>query len=111
MTGLFYVDARLTGDYNTGSDLFPEKEQDGYALVNARLGMRGPEQRWSIELWAQNLFDTEYQQVAFNTPVPGLGHDRARPFVGSPNFATAGQLFSAFLAEPRTFGITGRFRF
>ncbi|HZG46280.1 MAG TPA: TonB-dependent receptor, partial [Allosphingosinicella sp.] len=25
--GLFYLDGRLTGDYNTGSDLFPEKEQ------------------------------------------------------------------------------------
>src|SRR5207237_8154459 len=54
---LVYADARLTGDYNTCADLFPEKEQDAYALVNARLGLRGPEQRWSIELWAQNLFD------------------------------------------------------
>src|SRR3712207_9426737 len=47
----------LTSDYNTGSDLFPEKEQDAYVLVNARIGIRGPEQRWSIEAWAQNLLD------------------------------------------------------
>jgi outer membrane receptor protein involved in Fe transport len=41
--GLFYVDARLTSDYNTGSDLFPQKRQDAYALINARLGIRGPQ--------------------------------------------------------------------
>ena len=35
---------RMTGDYNTGSDLFPQKEQDGYALVNARVGIRGPDE-------------------------------------------------------------------
>jgi outer membrane receptor protein involved in Fe transport len=113
MSLLVYADARLTGDYNTGSDLFPEKEQDAYALVNARFGIRGPEQRWSIELWAQNLFNQDYQQVAFNTPFQG-SNSRAHitsPGFGSPSFATANQLFSSFLAEPRTWGITGRFRF
>jgi outer membrane receptor protein involved in Fe transport len=110
---LVYADARLTGDYNTGSDLFPEKEQDSYALINARLGLRGPEQRWSVEFWAQNLFNQDYQQVAFNTPFQGsnsVAHITS-PGFGSPSFATANQLFSSFLAEPRTFGITGRFRF
>src|SRR3546814_2580589 len=29
LTGLVYVDGRMTSDYNTGSDLFPQKEQDG----------------------------------------------------------------------------------
>jgi iron complex outermembrane receptor protein len=113
MSLLVYADARLTGDYNTGSDLFPEKEQDSYAIVNARLGLRGPEQRWSVELWAQNLFDQDYQQVAFNTPFQGsnsVAHITT-PGFGAPGFATANQLFSSFLAEPRTYGITGRFRF
>jgi outer membrane receptor protein involved in Fe transport len=117
MRGLFYVDGRLSSDYNTGSDLFPEKEQDGFFVVNARIGIRGPEQRWGIELWAQNLFDVNYQQVAFNTPFQGnlsRAHvQRWGAATGNPSFnaATANQLFSAFLAEPRTFGITGRFRF
>ena len=31
LSGLVYVDSRLTSDYNTGSDLFPEKKQDGFA--------------------------------------------------------------------------------
>jgi outer membrane receptor protein involved in Fe transport len=108
LSGLFYVDTRLTGDYNTGSDLFPQKEQDGYVLVNARVGLRGPGQRWAVELWAQNLFDTDYQQVAFNSPFQAGGS--AVPFV-DPQFPGGRQLFSSFLAEPRTYGITLRGRF
>jgi iron complex outermembrane receptor protein len=107
-TGLFYMDARVTDNYNTGSDLFPQKAQDAYALVNARLGIRGPGQQWSLELWAQNLFDTDYTQVAFNTPFQA--GTTAPPFV-DPAFPGGRQIFSAFLAEPRTWGITGRFRF
>jgi len=108
LTGLFYVDGRLTEDYNTGSDLFPQKAEDGYAIINARLGVRGRGQRWAVELWAQNLFDTEYAQVAFNTPFQaGAG---TAPFV-DPQFPGGRQIFSAFLGEPRTYGITGRFRF
>ncbi|HEX8642181.1 MAG TPA: TonB-dependent receptor [Allosphingosinicella sp.] len=111
LSGLVYVDARLSDDYNTGSDLFPEKEQDAFALVNARLGIRGPEQRWAIEIWAQNLFDVDYQQVAFNAPFQGSNSRAQVANFGAPSFATANQLFASFLAEPRTFGITGRFRF
>ena len=107
LSGLFYVDGRLTSDYNTGSDLAPEKEQDGYFLMNARVGIRGADQRWSVELWAQNLLDTNYTQVGFNTPFQGAGS-----VANVVNFGgTANQLYSAFLAEPRTYGITGRFRF
>ena len=108
LTGLFYVDARLTDDYNTGSDLFPQKEQDSYVIVNARVGIRGAADRWALELWAQNLFDTDYTQVAFNSPFQA--GTTAAPFV-DPQFPGGRQIFSAFLAEPRTYGITGRFRF
>jgi outer membrane receptor protein involved in Fe transport len=107
LSGLFYVDARLTSDYNTGSDLFLEKEQEGYAIVNARVGVRGPDNRWGVEVWAQNLFDINYQQVAFNSPFQGA---RSRAEVQSFG-GTANQLFSSFLAEPRTYGITVRGRF
>ena len=108
LSGLFYVDTRVTDDYNTGSDLFPQKEQDSYAIVNARIGIRGPEERWSLEAWAQNLFDVDYTQVAFNSPFQAGAS--AAPFV-DPAFPGGRQIFSAFLAEPRTYGVTGRFRF
>lgn len=108
LTGLLYADARVTSDYNTGSDLFPQKNQDGYALINARVGVRGRNERWSLELWAQNLFDQDYAQVAFNSPFQAGA--TSAPFV-DPRFPGGRQIFSAFLAEPRTYGITGRFRF
>ena len=55
------------GKYNTGSDLLPQKTQEAYAIVNGRIGIQGG-RRWSLELWAQNLFNKNYQQVAFNSP-------------------------------------------
>lgn len=108
LSGLVYVDGRMTSDYNTGSDLFPQKEQDGYALFNARVGIRGAEERWAIELWAQNLFDVDYAQVAFNSPFQA--GTTSAPFV-DPQYPGGRQIFSQFLAEPRTYGVTGRFRF
>ncbi len=106
LSALFYVDTRMTSDYNTGSDLFPQKGQDGFALVNARVGLRGPDQKWSVELWVQNLFDQDYAQVAFNSPFQA-GTSSA-PFNDANSFPGGRQLFSQFLAEPRTFGVTLR---
>ena len=113
LSALFYIDQRTTSDYNTGSDLFPEKEQDGYTVVNGRIGIRGPDQKWAVEFWAQNLLNAQYQQVAFNSPFQGA-NSRAQitaPGFGAPGFATANQLFSSYLAEPRTYGVTTRFKF
>jgi len=105
LTGLFYVDARYSGSYNTGSDLFPQKRQEAFALVNARVGVRGRDQLWSVEFWAQNLFNKNYQQVAFNSPFQegAVG----APFT-DPAYPGGRQIFSTFLAEPRTFGVTLR---
>jgi iron complex outermembrane recepter protein len=108
LTGLLYMDGRVTDDYNTGSDLFPQKAQDAYTVINARVGVRGPAQRWSLEVWAQNLFNQDYAQVAFNSPFQA--GTTSAPFVDT-RFPGGRQIFSAFLAEPRTYGVTGRFRF
>ncbi len=117
LRGLFYVDARVSGHYNTGSDLFPQKGQDSYTVVNGRIGIKGPEDRWSIELWAQNLFNKDYAQVAFNSPFqqggsttpPWAAGYTFAPFV-DPAYPGGRQIFSQFLAEPRTFGVTLRGR-
>lgn len=108
LSGLVYFDGRMTGDYNTGSDLFPEKTQDGYSVWNARVGVRGPDQRWAVEFWGQNVFNTKYTQVAFNTPLQGSG---SVAHVQQAGAASATQLFSAYLAEPRTYGVTLRGKF
>ena len=108
MTGLFYVDSRITSDYNTGSDLFPQKGQDGFPLVNARIGLRGPDDVWAIEFWGQNVFDQDYAQVAFNSPFQA--GTTSAPFV-DPVYPGGRQLISQFLAEPRTYGVTLRTKF
>ncbi|MET0372721.1 MAG: TonB-dependent receptor [Rhizorhabdus sp.] len=111
MTALFYVDSRLTSDYNTGSDLFTEKRQDGFFLVNARIGLRGRAQRWAVEFWGQNVFDTRYEQVAFSAPFQGAGSVSQVTRFGSPSFAVGNAITTAYLAEPRTYGVTLRSRF
>ncbi|MBP6441634.1 MAG: TonB-dependent receptor [Sphingorhabdus sp.] len=108
MSGLVYIDGRMTSDYNTGSDLFPQKEQDGFAVFNARIGLRGADEAWGIELWGQNIFNQDYAQVAFNSPFQA-GQSSA-PFV-DPQYPGGRQIFSHFLAEPRTYGITLRGKF
>ncbi len=107
LSGLLYVDGRLQSDTNTGSDLDIEKVQDAYALFNARIGLRGPQQHWAIELWAQNVLNTQYQQIAFDAPLQGSGTTRQTQAFGS----ASNQLFGAFLGEPRTYGVTARFKF
>jgi iron complex outermembrane receptor protein len=115
VTGLLYVDARYTDNYNTGSDLFPQKMQQSYTIVNGRVGIRGPDDRWSIELWGQNLFNKNYAQVAFNSPFQS-GGSTTPPFAPGFTFAPftdpaypgGRQLFSMFLSEPRTYGLTLR---
>jgi len=108
LSGLVYFDTRLTGDYNTGSDLFPQKAQDGFALFNGRIGLRGPDERWGIELWGQNLFNKGYTQVAFNSPFQQGATTANFPDAQYPGGA---QIFSAYLAEPRTYGVTVRGKF
>lgn len=113
LKALVYGDIRYTSAINTGSDLVPEKAQTGYALVNAQLGLGKANGRWSIELWAQNLFNVNYKQIAFSMPLQGGGTG------GLPGTAAAvkafgtssTQLYGAFLGEPRTWGGTLKTRF
>jgi outer membrane receptor protein involved in Fe transport len=111
LSGLFYVDNRMTSDYNTGSDLYPEKMQDGYIVTNARIGLRGPDERWAIEFWGQNIFNTNYTQVAFNSPLQSSGPNNQSTGQLGRTGTMSNQLYSAYLAEPRTYGVTLRGKF
>lgn len=108
LSALFYFDGRYTSQFNTGSDLFPQKEQDDFAVFNARIGLRGPDLKWSVELWGQNIFNEDFAQVAFNSPFQA--GTTSAPFV-DPAFPGGRQIFSHFLGEPRTYGITARFNY
>ena len=107
LRALFYIDARNQSKFNTGSDLDLEKVQPSYTVVNGRIGIHGPDRRWAVELWAQNLFNEDYLQVAIDATAQGSGTQRG---VEQGFYARSNQLFAGFLAEPRTYGLTLRTR-
>ena len=105
MHALFYVDGRHASSYNTGSNLDIEKLQKAFTTINARVGLRGADEMWSVEAWAQNIFNEKYMQVAANAPLQGSGTQRG---VEAGFYPASTSLFIAFLGEPRTFGMTLR---
>ena len=56
---------------------------------------------FELELWAQNLFDEDYYELAFDTPLQGSAATQTEP----------GSAVGAFLSPPLTFGATARVRF
>ena len=92
LVGRFNIGTKYLSEHNTGSDLDPQKNQSGYALVNARVGIGSKDKRWAVELWGQNLTDETYTQVGFDAPLQ----------TGSWN---------AFLGAPRTYGMTLRLHY
>ena len=108
IAGLVHADFRYQSELNTGSDLLPEKAQRGVVVVNARLGLSGADRLWSIEFWAQNLFDQNYRQVVTGAPIQGSGSIATLQAGGA---SPADSLFIVFPSEPRTYGMTVRTKF
>ena len=114
LRGLFYVDVRHSGRYNTGSDLDLEKVQNAFTVVNGRIGLTGANRAWAVELWAQNLFNEKYKQVAFDAFLQGSCTERgaANGFCALPLPPNrSNQLYATFLGEPRMYGLTLKARF
>jgi iron complex outermembrane recepter protein len=86
------VEEKYNSSYNTGSDLDPRKIQEGFGLLNARLGFGALDESWAIEAWGANLADKYYYAVAFDSPF-------------QLNTVTS------YLGAPRTFGLTARVKF
>ncbi len=94
----FNVGSKYSSGYNTGSDLDPGKKQAGFALFNARVAFAPTNDQWAVELWAENLFDRNYKQVAFDSGYQNV-----------PTNSTG--VLDAFLGAPRTFGVTFRAKY
>lgn len=105
----FNVGAKYSSAYNTGSDLFPPKIQKAYTLVNARVGVGAADDKWTVELWSQNLFNEKYAQVAFNGTLQGSSGLGATQTTYIPANDTI--TYDAFLGAPRTYGMTLRAKF
>ena len=74
-TGKFYADPANTA------------EQEGYELVNLKVGHEG--KNWDVYFWVKNLFDQEYTTW----------------------MSTSGSVIYALDGPPRTFGVTVAYRF
>ena len=98
------VDAKWMSTMITGSDLDPAKTQPAFALVNARLGLSGPKDRWTVEAWSNNLFNQFYQQVAYDGAYQSFAP-------GPGNGGTAANAYYAFPGMPRTYGLTLRYKY
>jgi outer membrane receptor protein involved in Fe transport len=94
----FNLGAKFNSNYNTGSDEDPRKEQAAYTVTDGRIIFGPQDGHWDLEVWSNNLFDTHYTQVAFDSG-----------FQNAPSNATG--LINAFLGAPRTFGGTMRAKF
>ena len=86
------VEEKYNSSYNTGSDLDPRKIQEGFGLLNGRIGFGALDESWAIEAWGANLADKYYYAVAFDSPF---------------QFNT----ITSYLGAPRTFGLTARVKF
>ena len=118
------MSGKFNSDFNTGSDLHHSKSQPGYTVINARIGVGTPDEKWTFELWADNLFDTDYIHVGFNgqlsaDELPNKkwfgGLDAVYTFNGPLQVASGSlavsdpqSVYDAFLGAPRTFGLTLR---
>ncbi|MEQ1771747.1 MAG: TonB-dependent receptor, partial [Devosia sp.] len=86
---LFYVDGRWNSEYTTQTlNRQAVTDQDSFAVFNGRIGIGPENERWSLELFGQNLTDEFYFVGGF---APPLQNSR----VVFPN-------------EPRTYGVSLR---
>jgi outer membrane receptor protein involved in Fe transport len=110
------LSAKYSAEYNTGSDLLPYKQQDAFTLFNGRVSFGSEDERWTIDVWGQNLTDEEYVQVAYNAPLQGSAFQRTVQTTGAYagtfyNPALDTQTYNAYLGQPRTFGATLRIKY
>ena len=79
-----------------GTDLVAKEDiQDANAKVNLRLGLEEISGRWTVELWANNLFDEQTRNVTFTVPLRGIAS------IGT-------DARGAYFDAPRTYGLTLR---
>jgi iron complex outermembrane receptor protein len=109
MKARFNIGGKYSSDYNTGSDLFPPKVQKDYTLINARVALGSQDDRWTVELWSQNLLNEKYTQVGFNGFLQGSSGLSATNATYVPANDTI--TYDAFLGAPRTYGMTLRSKF
>ncbi|HBI19540.1 MAG TPA: hypothetical protein DDY79_09580 [Brevundimonas sp.] len=86
LKGTAYADARYSSEFFTGG-FDPNRVQGAFTTANVRLSVQDTSETWRVDLWARNVFDEFYYRRVL------------------PATFQAGS-YSAFLGDPRTYGIT-----
>jgi len=109
LTARFNLAAKYLSEYTANDSLLPPARVNGYALVNGRAVLAGDQDRWAVELWAQNLLDKKYYAVISTGPLQGAsGLDATHPtYIPARDTVT----YVGFLGQPRTYGVTLRAKF
>ena len=102
-SNLSFVSKQYGGLVN---DANPQTIIDGYALLGARATLNGPGDRWSVSLFGNNLLDKQYEA---GNLYQFLRSDRLRPFRNG--VFTGSTAVRRLHADPRTYGVSGTFRF
>jgi len=76
---------------STGAPL-PDDIQGENAKVNLRAGLSFAEDRWTVEVWGNNVFDEQTKSGSFSVPLRGPAR-------------------GAYIQDPATYGVTLRTRF
>jgi iron complex outermembrane receptor protein len=80
------------GSHYVGADVANEQKVGSYFVTDASIGVTSRTKGWDILLWCNNCGDTDYRTIYFNTTFqPGT--------------------YSAYLNDPRQYGMTFRARF
>ncbi|WP_308238242.1 TonB-dependent receptor domain-containing protein [Phenylobacterium sp. J367] len=87
------LSGRYTSRYNTGSNLDPLKDQPPITLWNGRVAVGKADDRWAVELFAQNLTNERFYQVVVDQPLQ------------------SGTYAAFLLGAPHTWGVTLRTEF
>ena len=86
------------------TDNNPQTIQDGYELIGARLQIFGPDERWSIAVFGNNLADVGYCNLQFYQVLDSSFGLRNGVFPGSTGVRCN-------RANPRTYGVTATVSF
>ena len=70
----------------------PVEQESAYTVTNARVGFTGDDGRWEVAAFVNNLTEEKYRVYAFDSSL----------FAG---------VVAGVYAKPRTFGLTGTYRF
>ncbi|MDE2442301.1 MAG: TonB-dependent receptor, partial [Betaproteobacteria bacterium] len=96
----------LVSDVNNGgvTDNNPQTVQDGYTLLGARFQITGPDDRWNLAVFGNNLTNHGYCNSQFYQVLDAAFGLRNGVFPGSTGVRCN-------VAQPRTYGVSGTFNF